>query len=289
MADGPGTSPANTIADGAYPLPGYARRMLPGGEVVATECVIDELTNVVAKHGTLYAWARSQPQSRALHGRAPVYVADIPDKAHTTVVIRHVWHGGLLAPLTRDRFRRPTRAPIELLRAFKLRQCGIPTPELLGFALYNAGPGFVRVDVATRYVPDSIDFAAILAKLDPEITREEAYDAVESLLQQLARNGFTHPDLNVKNILLQKNEFETLALVLDVDVMRSDPTEPAATIMQRNSERLLRSLIKARRQFGISFTDDERLAFVRRMTYQGSDKTRVHANTPASAAGPRHQ
>src|SRR5688572_10701168 len=120
-------------------------------EVVATESAVDELTALVAKHGTLYAWARAQPQARALSGRAPVYVATLPDRLQTTLVVRHSWHGGLLAPITGDRFRRPTRAPVELLRSFMLRECGIPTPEVVGFALYSAGPGFARVDVATRY------------------------------------------------------------------------------------------------------------------------------------------
>ncbi|MBC8089624.1 MAG: hypothetical protein H7Z40_20365 [Phycisphaerae bacterium] len=285
MADGRATLLHNTIADGIYPLPGYTRRQFARGEVVAAECVIDELTTIVTHHGTLYAWAKGQPQSRALRGRAPVYVATIPDEAHTTVVIRHVWHGGLLAPITRDRFRRPTRAPVELLRAFMLRECGIPTPELMGFALYDAGPGFARVDVATRYVPDSNDFGAVLAQLAPEISREEAMDAVRVLLNQLSRNGFTHPDLNVKNILLQKKGVETHALVLDVDVMRWDPNLPAASIMQLNTERLLRSLMKVRRQFGITFTDAERTEFVQRMTYAESVELRPQTSAPASPAG----
>src|SRR5688572_8126297 len=106
MADARETPLASSIADGVYPLPGYARHTAAAAEVVATEPLVGALAAIVAQHGTLYAWARGQPQPRALSGRAPVYVATIPDHSHTTIVVRHSWHGGLLAPITGDRFRR---------------------------------------------------------------------------------------------------------------------------------------------------------------------------------------
>jgi Lipopolysaccharide kinase (Kdo/WaaP) family len=288
MADGQGTLQANTIADGVYPLPGYARRTFAGSELVATECVLDELSAIVAQYGTLYAWARTQPQARALRGRAPVYVASIPDRQQTTVVVRHVWHGGMLAPFTRDRFRRPTRAPLELLRSHMLRECGIPTPELVGYALYNAGPGLARVDVATRYVPRSNDFAAVLANQVPDISRSEGFDALDILLLQLARNGFIHPDLNIKNILLHKKSLSTQAMVLDVDVMQWNADVPAADIMKRNAARLLRSLLKARHQFGIVFSETEREAFVHRIERIQLNELRALNSVPPQQDGRGH-
>jgi len=266
MGDHRGAPLANSIADGVYPLPGYSRKTSGKTEIVATESTIDELSAIVAKHGTLYAWARGHHQTRALTGRAPVFVASLPDQQQTTVVVRHSWHGGLLAPITGDRFRRPTRAPVELLRSFMLRECGIPAPEIIGFALYGAGPGFARVDVATRYVPESNDLAAVLANLDAFIKRDEALPAVTFLLHQLAHNGFTHPDLNVKNILLHRQNAGARAMVLDVDVVRWDRNLPATSVMNLNAQRLERSLIKARRQFGISFTETERAAFMRSLS-----------------------
>jgi|GEM_PF-226522 len=277
----------DTIADGVYPLPGYARRQFTGGDVVAAASVRDALFAIIATHGTWYAWASTQPQTRALRGRAPVYIAHLADALDTSVVIRHVWHGGLLAPLTRDRFRRPTRAPLELLRAVMLRARGVPTPEVMGFALYDAGPGFVRIDVATRYIPDSHDFAAVLANVAPDITRSAAFDAIALLLHQLSRNGFTHPDLNVKNILLQQTGPTLQASVLDVDVMRWDAHLPVAVAMRQNTDRLLRSLAKARRQFGITFTDAERDTFVRGVSRDVSDTLRDSSRTPPPAASGR--
>ena len=284
MADGLTASSTLTMADGVYPLPGYTRRTIGSAELVARDNVFDELALAVRKHGTLYAWARGQQQSRALSGRAPVYVAAIADKSQTTVVVRHAWHGGMLAPITGDRFLRPTRAPLELMRSHMLRECGIPTPEVVAFALYPAGPALARVDVATRYVPDSFDLAVVLAGTVPDITREQAFNAIDVLLPQLARNGFIHPDLNVKNILLHRDGVKTVATVLDVDVMVWDQHLAPVTITQRNAERLLRSLIKARRQFGVSFTDSERDGFVDRALAELPDEIRARHKAAGGAS-----
>jgi 3-deoxy-D-manno-octulosonic acid kinase len=256
---------ANTIANGAFALPGYSRCRLANAEVVALDALRDAMCEAVRAHGTLYAWASGTEQPRALRGRAPVYVATIPG-TEATVVVRHSWHGGLFAPITGDRFLRPTRAPVELLRSYMLRECAIPTPEIAGFALYAAGPGFARVDVASRYIPESYDLAAVLAELAPGISRAEAFDALEVLLNQLAQHGFTHPDLNVKNILLYREGRALVAAVLDVDVVHWDRKAAVDGVRLANRERLERSLLKARAQFGITFTTAEHEAFVKRMS-----------------------
>lgn len=264
MADGSSANSAIYPADSAYPISGYTRRRMHIAELVARNNVLDELANIIRRERTLYDWARGHQQSRALSGRAPVFVATLSDNASTTIVVRHSWHGGILAPITGDRFFKPSRAPLELMRSQMLRDCGIPTPEVVAFALYPAGMGFVRVDVATRYLPDSYDFAAVLSGLSPDVNRHEAFAAIDLLLQQLSRSGFVHPDLNIKNILLHRKEEVVVATVLDVDVLRWDQNAVSTTITQLNAERLLRSLVKARRKFGIAFTAEEQNAFVER-------------------------
>lgn len=287
MGDGSSANSAVFPADSAYPISGYTRRRMHIAELVARNNVLDELANIIRRERTLYAWARGHQQSRALSGRAPVFVATLSDDAGTTIVVRHSWHGGLLAPITGDRFFKPSRAPLELMRSHMLRDCGIPTPEVIAFALYPAGMGFVRVDVATRYLPDSYDFAAVLSGLAPDVNREEAFAAIELLLRQLSRSGFVHPDLNIKNILLHRKEGAIVATVLDVDVMRWNQNAAAETNTQLNAERLLRSLLKARRQFGISFTDDEQNAFVDRTMRELPENVRVR-NKARPVAGAMH-
>ncbi|MEP6765730.1 MAG: lipopolysaccharide kinase InaA family protein [Gemmatimonadaceae bacterium] len=244
---------------------GFERRELDNTSLVVREGLASAFVAVIEQHETLYAWAREQEQPTALRGRAPVYVAKLPTTPSIDIAVRHAWHGGMLAPVTSDRYLRPTRAPRELMNSSQLRAFKIPTPEFLGFALYKAGPFSVRVDVATRYIPNSFDFSVVLRGVAPDIDRHDSIDAVESLLVQLAAHGFTHPDLNVKNILLYRNGQKLLAAVLDVDVVQWRQEVTPATTMFANVSRLARSMRKAERQFGIAIKDGELSAFVDRM------------------------
>lgn len=248
--------------DGPEPLYGYARRELSGAQLVAKDSLVDELSAVINQFGTLYTWARRVQQPRALRGRAPVFVATVPGPKDITVVVRHSWHGGLLAPLTRDVYRRPSRAPVELQNSNALRKLGIPTPELVAYALYAVAPGLVRVDVASSYIPDSYDFAAVLAEHAPTITRTEAFAAIRSLLVQLAQNGFIHPDLNIKNILLYRDAGTVVAAILDVDVMERVPLRHVGKAKLENIARLERSLRKAAKQFGVQMSNAEYEEFI---------------------------
>jgi tRNA A-37 threonylcarbamoyl transferase component Bud32 len=268
-----------------YPLAGYARRTFNGAEVVGGVSVLDAFAAVVEGHGTLYSWARHQAQPRALRGRAPVYIATLEDAERTTTVVRHSWHGGLFAPLTGDRFRRPTRAPLELLRSYMLRECGIPTPEVLAFALYAAGPMMARVDVATRYVSDAQDLAAVLTEVAPDIARADALVSVKALLVSLAECGFTHPDLNIKNILLYRNAGQLVAAVLDVDVVQWTSRQKPAVTMRANVARLMRSLQKARAQFGVKLPDAEMNDWIADVLASAPAVSRFKASTAPAFTG----
>ena len=225
-----------------YDASGAATRTA-AATLVAVPALFEALRARLAQFGTLYAWAEQQPQPRALQGRGVVYVAELPE-CDTTVAVRHAWHGGLFAPLTGDRFLVPTRAPREAAASMMLRAHGVPTPELLGYALHPAGPGLRRVDVLTRYVPDAWDFGAVLAGLAPAPDRAQASRAVVTLLAQLAEARAVHPDLNVKNILLVRDgPGRWVAWVLDVDVVRFRDLPPAG-VLAVNVRRLERSIRK---------------------------------------------
>ncbi len=235
-------------------LPPIESARVGAATVYAPATLLPRLAGLVQTHGSIYDWASSEPQPRALRGRAPVYVATLPDGG-PTVVVRHAWHGGLLAPLTQDVFRRPTRAPLELARSRELHALHIPTTEVLGYVLYDAAFGLVRVDVMTRYVPDTADLGMVLAGLAPSIECDAALAATLDLLANLAAHRVIHPDLNVKNILLHTPEdAPARAMVIDVDVVQLHAAS-AAQAMERNVARLARSLRKWNRQFGCDFAD----------------------------------
>lgn len=234
---------------------GLATRQLDGVELVAPPALLDALADVVRAHGSLYDWAASQPQPHALKGRAPVYVATLPGTTDT-VAVRHAWHGGLLAPLTGDRFRFPTRAPHEVAMSARLQAVGIPTTDVVGFARYRTWGGFCRVDVLSRFIPEAADLGMIAAGLMPGISGEAALNATAVLLRQLAAAGVQHPDLNVKNVLLVRGRSDTLtALVIDVDVIRWRPVSEQAAVMAANVARLTRSMRKWRDRFGCDLSE----------------------------------
>jgi tRNA A-37 threonylcarbamoyl transferase component Bud32 len=212
-----------------------------GTTLVATPALFEAFATRLQRHATLYAWAAAQPQPRTLRGRGVVYVAELDERA-TAVAVRHAWHGGLLAPLTGDRFLLPTRAPREAAVSRALAARGIETPEVLAYALYPAGPALRRVDVCTRYVPNGWDFGAVLDGVAEGVERSAADRAAVALLARLAHTGVVHPDLNVKNILLAPRDGDgPAAWLLDVDIVTFDDGPPHA-IMQRNLARLARSI-----------------------------------------------
>jgi hypothetical protein len=212
-----------------------------------TDAVREALTS-----GTLYDYARRHPKARTLRGRGEVYAVPLPGDVER-VVVRHNHHGGFFAPITRDLFLSPTRAPRELMLAERLREYEIPTPRMLGYVVYRGPLGFARVDVMTREVPGSFDFSAAILSPDAGF-RCRAIAAVSDLMLALGAVGVHHPDLNVKNILLYENGGSLEAMVLDVDRVKFDEPE---TVLALNLERLLRSARKWQALHGATVTDDE--------------------------------
>jgi tRNA A-37 threonylcarbamoyl transferase component Bud32 len=210
---------------------------------------------------TLYDFAAASPDARPIAGRGTAYVASLP--SGDRVVVRHNRHGGALAAFTRDFFRAPTRAPLELRISERLRALGIPTPVILAYATYPAAPGLWRADVMTRYVAPSADLAAVLLSNDTEL-RADAWDATTRLLSQMAAAGVRHHDLNAKNVLLQlRPNARSVAMLLDVDRVVYDQAPERA--LDGNLERLFRSVRKWRTLYGARVEESEIAALARRV------------------------
>jgi hypothetical protein len=237
---------------GAETPPGFAHFTVEGADVVCAPHVVDALRTVL-RSGTLHSYAERHPQARPLTGRGAAYAIPLPGDADR-VVVRHNRHGGFLAPITRDLFRAPTRAPRELHVAERLREHGVPTPVMLGFVVYAGPAGFKRVDVITREVAGSFDLSAALAWPEPE-RRAAALSATADLVLVLSQAGARHADLNIKNVLLRRTDAGRLdALVLDVDcVVFGEP----GIVLEPNLARLLRSARKWQRLHGARVTDAE--------------------------------
>jgi 3-deoxy-D-manno-octulosonic acid kinase len=228
------------------------RLVQDGAEVVAHQKLADGVRAALAS-GTLYDWARAHPQRRTLQGRLPVYAAPLPLDG-PKVVVRHAHHGGRLAPLLRDLFLPPTRAAAELATSLILAHAGVPTPPVVAYAVYRAGPLLRRADVMSVELPGQ-DLGAALLATSNDAERASLVAPVAALLGALTQAGAWHPDLNVKNILLVPDDAGELhPAVLDVDrVQFVPPGDP--NLREANFRRLARSAAKWRRRHGTGFSD----------------------------------
>ncbi|HEY4218827.1 MAG TPA: lipopolysaccharide kinase InaA family protein [Gemmatimonadaceae bacterium] len=248
---------ADTIAP-----PGFVAFEAGEARIVCAPHVADAVREML-RAGTLYDYARHDPDVRSLTGRIAVYALTLPGGSERAVVRRN-HHGGLIGGLRSDLFLPPTRAPRELRTSEKLRAQGVPTPAMLGYAVYRAAGGFRRADIMTREVPHAVDLSTPL-KSESAGERVRALSAAACLIRELNEAGARHHDLNVKNVLLEPSEdLVPKALVLDVD--RVTFGRKGADVLEQNLARLLRSARKWQTVHGAHVTDaelDEFAALVR--------------------------
>jgi hypothetical protein len=205
--------------------------------------------------GALHAAAARDLGARELAGRGIAYAIALP-VTRTAAVVRHNRHGGLLAPLTRDLFLPPTRAPYELATSLRLAAAGVRTPAVLMYGVETVAVVFRRADVMTRAVEEARDLATYMLPGEPPAARAAAWRATRELVSALNAAGARHHDLNVKNVLLAPDAGALRAWALDVDrVAFTSPQDAAAG----NSARLLRSARKWRAQRGAEFDEDRDL------------------------------
>jgi len=233
-------------------LPAGFERLLLGHAVAIARSDVavgirSSLVNADGSHRTLHEYAARHPGARLLQGRGAAYAVPLPQGTFR-VVIRHNRHGGRLARFTGDRFLSPTRAPYELEISLALARIGVPTPEVVAYALYPPGGLLQRSDVCSREISGGRDLAQILTGAS-EAERAAAMAATAVLVGSLARAGARHHDLNAKNVLLAADR----AYVLDVDRMTLG--RPAEAALDGNLSRLARSLRKWRDEFGARVTD----------------------------------
>ena len=232
--------------------PGYERFTIGESTIVALREAVSGVQQALSVCRTLHAWASTLPGATAHQGRATVWGARLSG-SDIDIVVRHSQHGGLLASITGDLFRSPSRAPWELDVSRRLRAADVATPEVVAYLLYPAGLGFCRSDVATRRLPAGEDMPAAWRRATAE-EHEDQLDAIVALLRDLRRVGAHHPDLNAKNIYLTRDDSHWTAYVLDVDRVRFLPNEPARTGIG-NAQRLHRSLLKWRAREGLRISD----------------------------------
>lgn len=222
---------------------GYERFDVGNVVVVARVAAAAGLRAALTSAPTLHAWAATVPGAEPFQGRTTAWGVRLPGAA-IDVVVRHARRGGVLAPIRGDRYVWPGRAPWELETSLRLQEAGVRTPDVVAYALYPAGPGLCRCDVATRRLPPGAEFPVAWKDSDAT-TREALLVAVGTLLGDLRAAGAQHADLNAKNLYVARDGGRWHAWVLDVDRVRfHSPND--AEVGAQNVARLDRSIRKLR-------------------------------------------
>ena len=200
--------------------PGYSELRIGDAHAIVREGALAFVSRAVETHGSLYDYAARRPDARALKGRGTLYL--IPGPGEGRWVVRRLLHGGLLAPLTGERFLRTglPRPFNELDLSERLRERQIPTPRVTAAVVYNAGIVY-RGEVARDEITGARDLGDLLFGSEaPELARLQALAAAGRLLRSLHEAGLIHPDLNLKNILIGADERSPRAYILDLEKCR---------------------------------------------------------------------
>lgn len=202
-----------------FPAPeGYVGERIVDAEVIASHEAISFAREAIRSYGTLHAFAARHADARPMAGRGVLY--SIPGPGSSRWIVRRLSHGGLLAPLTRDRFLRwgAPRPFNELLMSVKFAHQGIPTPRVTAAIVFPSG-GFYRGEVAREEISNALDLAACLfgpSRLErPD--RISALRAAGSLLRSIFAAGVIHRDLNLRNLLIQRGDTALAAYILDIE------------------------------------------------------------------------
>lgn len=162
-------------------------------------------------------------------------------------VLRHCRRGGLFGPVLGDRYFGFRPRPLDELHVSEvLRQEGLLTPEILAVHVADIFPGAYRADVVTRRVPNSRDLGQFLQ--DNRGSRNLVLRLAGRLVRKLHEACLDHPDLNLRNILVQDSDDDgddvprLWILDLDLAVIRPDLKVAQRLTMLERLDRSYRKL-----------------------------------------------
>jgi hypothetical protein len=180
---------------------GYEKLQLNGTVAVMDAALHGDIVDAL-RSGTVHDYLRSQPGAEGFRGRGVAWAGVLP-KSGDHVLVRRSAHGGVFAPLTGELFAGPARAENELRVSRTLAERGVPTPAVLGYVQYPAALMLCRIDVIVRFIASASDLVSVLQMYRSGPERAAAIVAAGELLRAMAIAGAEHPDINLRNVLVQ--------------------------------------------------------------------------------------
>jgi len=148
-------------------------------------------------------------------GRLPVRLVSLPTVGNA--VIRRYFHGGLIAPVTRDLFWGCRRVMAELVASETLRERHVATPKVLAAYMRKRGPGLFRACILTRYIENGVNLRQWIGETGRNRMQwREMLLRVAKAIASLHEAGCGHRDLNLSNILVTPERL----FILDLDGAR---------------------------------------------------------------------
>lgn len=156
-----------------------------------------------------------------------------------TAVLRHYWRGGLVGKVLSDQYLYPglenTRVYKEFSLMIKLIELGLNVPKPIAAKVSQSGLIY-RGDIITQAVSGAKSVLDILIKRP---LNNSELESIASTIALFHTKGVYHADLNINNILFNKN-----GDVYIIDFDRGEIKQPNAQWQQANMARLARSFLK---------------------------------------------
>ncbi len=222
---------------------GFASTPLSGGGVL----ILDRSLSTTPLAAALQEpWRHVSPRPLGIGtGRGPRGVVTIAGAP--VVLVKQCLRGGWLARFNRQRYFRLDRFAHELAASRAAHDAGLLVGETLAVTLVPARPGCF-VWSTSRWVADAEDLAQLWLRTADQATRSQLWAAAIALLRTIADAGLEHPDLNLGNLLMRRDERHGWSATL-IDFDRARWTgRPATAAARANAlSRLERSRTKLER------------------------------------------
>jgi hypothetical protein len=189
-------------------------------------------------------WAADAADESAYHGRSKLRSLAIA--AGENALVRAYRRGGVPRYLTADLFFTwPPRPFRELYVTEVARRRGVPTLEVLGACVEKTGGPFYRGWLATRQLEESEDLWAVLQRgVFSDGEKAELIASAALAIRKMHRYGIFHADLNLKNILVRREQAGLQCYVIDLDKAKLCSEGLSVRQANQNLRRLLRSVSK---------------------------------------------
>lgn len=168
------------------------------------------------------------------------------------LVLRHYLRGGLVSRISKDRYWfkdwGKTRSVAEFSILNTLRNKNLPVPKPIAAQVKRYKKRY-QADIIIERIPNASDLLSILRK---GAQSPQFYTHLAKTIADFHKQGVYHADLNIQNILQDKQEKFWL-----IDFDRAKILTPQTKWQQKNLKRLKRSFLKEQGRHGINWNTND--------------------------------